>query len=117
MYPVGIATPFPYQFVHAGQGLQEGEVLPTLLHRWQIDVCRFATHVVAVLGTSHCLVQFGATIAARYADRAEPVAQGLEHHVAQVCQVQHLLHAGAFVLYAKSLGGVRASELAQTEVV
>ena len=33
------------------------------------------------------------------------------------CQVQYLLHAGAFILYAKSFGGVRASELAQTEVI
>ena len=79
-------------------------------------VCRLATHVLGVLHSAYGTVQFWATVATRYANRAESVAQGLEHHVAQVCQVQYLLHAGAFVLYAKSLGGVRASELAQTEI-
>ena len=67
--------------------------------------------------TTYGMVQFRATVTARYADRAKLVPQWLEHHVAQVCKVQYLLHAGAFVLYAKSFGGVRASELAQTEVV
>ena len=103
--------------MHGWQCLQEGEVFPALLHRWQVYVCRLASEVLGVLHAAHGTVQFRATVAACYAYGAEPVPQGLEHHVAQVCQVKHLLHRGAFVHYAKSLGGVRASELAQTEVI
>ena len=56
----------------------------TLLHRWQIYVCRLATHVLAALHTTHCLVKLWATVAAVYADGTEAVSQRLEHHVAQV---------------------------------
>ena len=112
-----VSVPLPYQFIYGWKGLEEGQILLPFIHRWQMYVCRLASEVLGVLHSAYGTVQFGATVAARYADGAEPVAQGLEHHVAQVCQVQYLLHRGAFVLNAKSLGGVRASELAQTEVV
>ena len=114
---MGIAFPFPYQFVHDGQSLEEGQIFLAPFNRWQVYVCRLATHVLGIGSTTHGAVQFRATVAACYADGAEAVPQGLEHHVAQVCQVQYLLHRGAFVHDAKSLGGVRASELAQTEVI
>ena len=117
MYPVGLPLLIPDEFVHGRQGLQEGEVLPTLLYSWKIYVGRFTSEVVAVRHSTNGLVQFRAPIAAIYTDGTEPITQRLQYRVAQVCQVKHLLHRGAFVLYAKSLGGVRASELAQTEVV
>ena len=117
MYPVGIPLLLPDEFVHGRQGLQEGEVLPTLLYRWQIYVRRLASEVLTVRHTANRLVQFRAPIAAIYTDGTEPITQRLQYRVAQVCQVQYLLHAGAFVHDAKSLGSVRASELAQTEVV
>ena len=117
MYPAGVSLTFPYQFVHAGQGLEEGKVFATFLHRWQIDVRRLATEVMAVRHATHCLVKFRTPIPAVYADGTEAVSQRLKHHVAQVSQVQYLLQRGAFILDAKSLGGVRASELAQTKIV
>ena len=103
--------------MHGWQSLEEGQILQSFIHRWQVYVCRLASEVLGVLHATHGSIQFGATVAAIYADRAKLVAQGLQYHVAQVCQVQYLLHAGAFVIYAKSFGGVRASELAQTEVI
>ena len=102
--------------MHGWQSLEEGQILQPFLHRWQVYVCRLASEVLGVLHATHGTVQFRATVAARYADGTEPVAQGLQYHMAQVRQVQYLLHAGTFIHDAKSFGGVRASELAQTEV-
>ena len=111
-----VSVPFPYQFMHGWQSLEEGQILQPFLHRWQVYVCRLALEVLGVLHATYGAVQFRATVATRYADGTEPVAQGLQYHMAQVRQVQYLLHAGTFVLYVKPFGGVRASELAQTEV-
>ena len=97
MYPMCVSLPLPYQFIHGWQSLQEGKIFLALLHRWQMYVCRLASEVLGVLHATHGAVKFRATVSARYADRAKLVSQGLEHHVAQVCQVQYLLHAGAFV--------------------
>ena len=77
VYPADVSFPFPYQFVHGGQGLQEGKILLAFLHRWQVNVCRLASEVLGVLHATYGAVQFGATVAAIYADGAEPVSQGL----------------------------------------
>ena len=69
-----VSFPFPYQFVHGGQGLQEGKILLAFFHRWQMYVCRLATEVMGVLHATYGAVQFGATVAAIYADGAEPVS-------------------------------------------
>ena len=117
MYPEGASAPLPYKLVEYGQVFHELVVFLSFGLRWQIDVRRFASHVLTVRHTANRLVQFQGPIAAIYADGTEPITQRLQYHVAEVCQVKHLLHRGAFVHDAKSLGGVRASELAQTEVV
>ena len=117
MYPVGASAPLPYKLVEYGQVFHELVVFLSFGLRWQIDVRRFATQVLTVRLTANGLVQFGTPIATVYADGTEPITQRLQYSVAQVCQVKHLLHRGAFVRDAKSLGGVRASELAQTEVI
>ena len=116
MYPVGASAPLPYKLVEYGQVFHELVVFLSFGLRWQIYVRRLASEVLGVLHATHGVVQFGATVAAIYTDGTEPITQRLQYRVAQVCQVQYLLHAGAFVHYAKSFGGVRASELAQTEV-
>ena len=117
MYPAGASAPLPDELVHGWQGLEESKVFPTLLHRWQVDIRCLTPHVLTVGYTTHCLVEFWATITAIYADWPKPITQRLQYHVAQVSHVQHLFHTGAFILNAKSLGGVRASHLAQTEIV
>ena len=89
MYPAYVSFPLPDQFIYGWKGLEEGQILQPFIHRWQVYVCRLATEVLGVLHSAYGTVQFGATVAARYADGAEPVAQGLQYHVAQVCQVQY----------------------------
>ena len=78
MYPMCVSVPFPYQFIHGWKGLEEGQILQPFLHRWQVNVCRLASEVQGVLHATYGAVQFGATVAAIYADGAEPVAQGLQ---------------------------------------
>jgi hypothetical protein len=74
MYPAYVSFLLPYQFIHGGQGLQEGKVFPAFFHRWQMYVCRLASEVLGVLHATHGAVQFRATVSARYADGTEPVS-------------------------------------------
>ena len=68
MYPAYVSVPLPYQFIYGWKGLEEGQILQPFIHRWQMYVCRLATHVLGVLHSAYGTVQFGATVAARYAD-------------------------------------------------
>ena len=69
-----VSFPLPYQFIYGWQGLQEGKILQPFIHRWQVYVCRLASEVLGVLHATYGAVQFWATVAARYANRAESVA-------------------------------------------
>ena len=74
MYPAGITTTLPDEFMHGWQCLQEGKIFLAFIHRWQMNVCRLASEVLGVLHATYGAVQFRATVAAIYADGAEPVS-------------------------------------------
>jgi hypothetical protein len=69
-----VSFPLPYQFIHGWQSLEEGQILQPFIHRWQVNVCRLASEVLRVLHATYGAVQFRATVAAIYADGAEPVS-------------------------------------------
>lgn len=77
MYPAGTSAPLPDELVHGRQCLEEGKVFSTLLHRWQIYVCRLASHVLGIGCTTYGAIKFRLAVSARYADGTKLVPQGL----------------------------------------